>query len=175
MKGSQTIVPILTLSIGVLTMLVAPAIADESMEARVVKVFDGDAILVVGKDQTEHEVKLEGIDAPELKQEFGSESAEALTRMLQDKTVRLTWANKDKFERPLAQVYLADKHINLEMLKNGMAWHFKRYNKSEELAKAEAMAKAAKKGLWAKDAPVAPWTYRQDSKSPDKPFKSNAK
>jgi len=52
-----------------------------------------------------------------------------------------------------------------------MAWHFKRYNKSEELAKIESEAKEVKKGLWAQESPVAPWDYRKENKAPDKPAK----
>ena len=145
--------------------------ADETMEAKVKRVIDGDSSLVVDRNDIEFEAQLEGIDAPEMKQEFGKESLEALTKMLKDQKVKLTWKSKDTYDRLLAQVYLEDKHINLEMLRSGMAWHFKRYNKSEELAKIESEAKQAKKGLWAKESPVAPWDYRKENKAPDKPAK----
>jgi endonuclease YncB( thermonuclease family) len=52
-----------------------------------------------------------------------------------------------------------------------MAWHFKRYNKSEALAKLEVEAKEAKKGLWKNGSPTAPWDYRKENKAPDKPAK----
>lgn len=145
--------------------------ADETMEAKVKRVIDGDSILVVDSNDMEFEAQLEGIDAPEMKQEFGKESLEALTKMLKDQKVKLTWKSKDTYDRLLAQVYLEDKHINIEMLRSGMAWHFKRYNKSEELAKIELEAKQAKKGLWSKESPVAPWDYRKENKAPDKPSK----
>ena len=144
---------------------------DETAEGKVTRILDGDSIFVTDSKSVEFEVQLEGIDAPELKQEFGKESAEGLSKLLKDKTVRLTWKSRDNFERPLAQVYVGDKHINLEMIKTGMAWHFKKYNQDEVLSKAEVEAKEAKKGLWAKEAPTAPWDYRRDNKAPDKPFK----
>jgi micrococcal nuclease len=152
-------------------MASAIASADETMEAKVKRVIDGDSILVVDSNDMEFEAQLEGIDAPEMKQEFGKESLEALTKMLKDQKVKLTWKSKDTYDRLLAQVYLEDKHINIEMLRTGMAWHFKRYNKSEELAKIESEAKLAKKGLWSKESPVAPWDYRKENKAPDKPSK----
>lgn len=145
--------------------------ADETAEGKVTRILDGDSIFVTDAKSVEFEVQLEGIDAPELKQEFGKESTEGLSKLLKDKSVRLTWKSRDNFERPLAQVYVGDKHINLEMIKTGMAWHFKKYNQDEVLAKAEAEAKEAKKGLWAKESPTAPWDYRRDNKAPDKPFK----
>lgn len=145
--------------------------ADETMEAKVKRVIDGDSILVVDGNDVEFEVQLEGIDAPEMKQDFGKKSTNALTKLLKDQKVKLTWKDKDAYDRLLAQVYLEDKHINKEMLSMGMAWHFKRYNKSEELAKIESEAREVKKGLWAQESPVAPWDYRKENKAPDKPAK----
>ena len=83
----------------------------------------------------------------------------------------MTWKSRDNFERPLAQVYVGDKHINLEMIKLGLAWHFKKYNQDEVLAKAETEAKEAKLGLWTKESPMAPWDYRRENKALDKPMK----
>ena len=147
------------------------ALGDETVDGKVTRIIDGDSILVTDSKSVEYEVQLEGIDAPEIKQDFGKESTEGLSKLLKDKTVRITWKSKDNFERLLAQVYDGDKHINMEMIKTGMAWHFKRYNQDEELAKAETAAKEAKKGLWAKESPVAPWDYRKENKAPDKPLK----
>lgn len=141
----------------------------EKMEARIKRVVDGDSIRVLDGLDREVEVQLEGIDAPELKQDFGKESSEALEKMLKGKNVKVTWTKKDNYGRILGQVYLGDVHVNAEMIKNGMAWHFKRYNKSEELAKLENDARAAKRGLWAKNNPTAPWDYRSENKTPDKP------
>ena len=145
--------------------------ADDTVEGKVTRIIDGDSILVTDSKSVEYEVQLEGIDAPELKQDFGKESTDGLTKLLNGKSVRLTWKSKDNFERLLAQVYDGEKHINIEMIKTGMAWHFKRYNKDEALAKAESEAKEAKKGLWAMESPVATWDYRKDNKAPDKPLK----
>ena len=85
--------------------------ADETMEAKVKRVIDGDSILVVDSNDMEFEAQLEGIDAPEMKQEFGKESLEALTKMLKDQKVKLTWKSKDTYDRLLAQVYLEDKFL----------------------------------------------------------------
>ncbi|MFZ5541723.1 MAG: thermonuclease family protein [Pseudomonadota bacterium] len=52
------------------------------------------------------------------------------------------------------------------MLRNGFAWHFKRYESEQEprerltYADAERKAKQAQRGLWSDRAPVAPWDYR---------------
>lgn len=144
---------------------------EQEMTAPVKRVIDGDSILVSDPidSSKELEVQLEGIDAPELKQDFGKEASIGLSKVIDKKNVRITWKSKDNYGRLLGQVYLEKLHVNSEMLKQGLAWHFKRYNKSEELAKMEDEARAAKRGLWAKELPVAPWDYRRENRAPDKP------
>ncbi len=146
-----------------------PPAKEESIEGNVTKVIDGDSIKVRTSEGMEYEVQLEGTDAPELKQPFGKESAEALQKMLGTSKVKVTWQKKDNFERPLAQVYVEDKHINSEMIRTGNAWHFKRYNQSKKLADLEIEAKKEKLGLWGTDNPQAPWDYRKENRAPDKP------
>jgi len=141
----------------------------EEITAKVTKIIDGDSIKVRGADGKEYEVQIEGTDAPELKQEYGKESMEALKKMLFDSDVRVSWKKKDNFERLLAQVYRGDKHINAEMIGSGNAWHFKRYNQSQALADLELEAKKEKRVLWKSENPTAPWDYRKENRAPDKP------
>jgi micrococcal nuclease len=97
---------------------------DEEITAKVTKVVDGDSIKVRSADGKEYEIQLEGTDAPEIKQEHGKESSDALKKMLFDSDVRVTWKKKDNFDRPLAQVYKGQMHVNEEMIRTGNAWHF---------------------------------------------------
>jgi endonuclease YncB( thermonuclease family) len=140
------------------------------MKGLVEKVIDGDSIKIREEGGSEvHEVQIEGTDAPEAKQEYGPESTEALRKLVLDRKVRITWTKKDNFGRRLAQVYIGDEHINRNMIRDGHSWHFKRYNQSKELAQAEEEAKKAKRGLWGTENPQAPWDYRKENRSPDKP------
>lgn len=142
---------------------------EESVDAVVTKIIDGDSIKAKDKDGKEYEIQIEGTDAPESKQPYGKESTDALRVMLADHPIRVTWQKKDNFERLLAQVHVGDKHINSEMIREGHAWHFKRYNQSEQLAACEAEAKKEKRGLWRTENPQAPWDYRKENRAPDKP------
>lgn len=137
--------------------------------AKVIKIIDGDSIKVRAIDGKEYEVQIEGTDAPEIKQEHGKESSEALRKLVFDSDVRVSWKKKDNFDRPLGQVYRGDKHINSEMILSGNAWHFKRYNQSQALADLETQARKGKRGLWKAENPIAPWDYRKENRAPDKP------
>ncbi len=74
-----------------------------SIEARVVKVVDGDTLKVLLKDREEY-VRLAGIDAPELK--HGGESAREFLSTLCPigSTVHLEIIGRDKYRRLLAVV-----------------------------------------------------------------------
>ena len=71
---------------GLIALFASPiAFGDETFEGKVIKVIDGDTITVTDKKEVEYEVQLEGIDAPELKQDFGKESTQSLTKLLKGK------------------------------------------------------------------------------------------
>jgi hypothetical protein len=53
--------------------------------------------------------------------------------------------------------------INLEMVKEGWAWHYKAYSSDKTLADAEVAAKKIRRGLWADSNPTPPWEYRNGS------------
>ena len=142
---------------------------EESIVATVTKVIDGDSLKAKTKEGKEYEIQVEGIDAPELKQPQGKEATEALSKMVMGKEIKVTWTKKDNFDRLLAQIHVDKTHANQEMLRTGHAWHFKRYNQSKELAELEEEAKKAKRGLWATENPQAPWDFRKETRSPEKP------
>ena len=142
---------------------------EESIVATVTKVIDGDSLKAKTKEGKEYEIQVEGIDAPELKQPHGKEATEALSKMVMGKEIKVNWTKKDNFDRLLAQIHVDKTHANQEMLRTGHAWHFKRYNQSKELAELEEEAKKAKRGLWATENPQAPWDFRKETRSPEKP------
>jgi endonuclease YncB( thermonuclease family) len=51
------------------------------------------------------------------------------------------------------------------MLKAGMAWHYKQFDKSEEYARFETQARNKKIGLWADKNPIEPWLFRKQKKT----------
>jgi micrococcal nuclease len=70
-------------------------------------------------------------------------------------------------------VYIGQKCLNEELIKNGLAWVYKRYC-SESFCnhwlKLEQYAQVNKLGLWIYDNPVPPWDFRRgkSNKSKDK-------
>lgn len=139
----------------------APAASPEPPVAwRVVGVSDGDTLTALDESNTKHKVRLHGIDAPEIGQPFGTKSREALGRLAMKKTATLHLKGRDRYGRDLARVEVDGRDVNRELVKDGLAWHYVRYDDSPELASAEREAREAKRGVWADTGAVPPWEWR---------------
>ena len=113
------------------TLLYTSLTLADTLIARVVGVTDGDTITVLDASNTQYKVRLSGIDAPEKKQPFGQVSKKSLSDMVYDKEVLVDWSKKDRYQRIVGKVLLNDEDVNLEQVKRGLAWHFKKYKKEQ--------------------------------------------
>lgn len=77
------------------------------------------------------------------------------------KTVKIIQITKDRYKRTIAWVYIDGKNLNEELIKSGLAWHYKKYSSDKNLAEMEIQAKRHHIGLWADPRPVAPWKFRR--------------
>ena len=68
-----------------IAFLALPLIAFADITGRVVAVTDGDTIKVLDNTNTQHKVRLTGIDAPEKGQPFDNKSREHLASMVAGK------------------------------------------------------------------------------------------
>jgi endonuclease YncB( thermonuclease family) len=141
-----------------LTLLTAEP---KTITSRVVKIADGDTLTVLDETNTQHKIRLAGIDAPEKAQPFGTKSRENLAAKVFGKTVRVEVIDVDRYKREVGRIYLGDRFINLEMVRNGFAWRYVRYDKPGEFTAAEGEARDARRGLWSDPNPVPPWEWRR--------------
>ena len=75
-----------TLALAAVLLPPALALATEPFTATVVKVKDGDSLVVL-RDNKQIEIRLEGIDCPELHQAFGQKAKQATSQLAAGKTV----------------------------------------------------------------------------------------
>ena len=127
---------------------------------RVVRIKDGDTIVIVGQDNIDLELRLAGIDAPERDQPFGAEAATFLESLLSGQTVHLDNVEREKYGRVLANVYLGSRWVDLELVQHGCAWVYPNTD-SRALRDAEAKARTERTGLWSLDSPTPPWEWRK--------------
>ena len=131
-----------------------------SVSGRVVSVADGDTITIIGDGNTQYKIRLNAIDAPEKSQAFGQKSKQQLSNYVFGKDVTVTWKSKDKYGRVLGTVFVGNTDINLQMVRDGYAHHYKRFDRSPAYAAAETEARQNRRGLWSDPNPISPEDYR---------------
>ncbi len=68
-------------------MIITSTFPERRVVGKVVGVHDGDTATVLDSDKTQYKVRFNGIDAPELKQDFGSKSKRNLSDLIFGKEV----------------------------------------------------------------------------------------
>jgi endonuclease YncB( thermonuclease family) len=136
--------------------------AAEPLTGKVVSVTDGDTVRVLDAANVQHKVRLNGIDAPERGQPFGTVARDRLAALVMGKAVTVHNDGRDKWGRTLGRIEVEGQDVNRQMVADGMAWHYSRFNNDARLAAAERQARAAKRGLWGDAKPVPPWGMAGD-------------
>ncbi len=72
-------------------------------------------------------VRLYGIDAPEMGQDFGRRSKQFASDMVHGQTVTLRVRDVDRYGRTVAEVMLGDRSLNGALVAAGLAWVFPQY------------------------------------------------
>jgi len=95
---------------------------DEGETFFVKRVIDGDTI-VIDEDIS---VRLLGINSPERGEVYYNEAKEFLENLVLNKTVKLKYGKDkyDKYHRVLAYVFVGNKNVNLELVKDGLANYY---------------------------------------------------
>lgn len=143
------------------------------VQGKAVSVYDGDTITVLSEEKTQYKCRFNGIDAPEKKQDFGTKSQESLASMVFGKTVTIEYNKVDKYGRFVCKVLVDGMDTNLEQIKRGFAWHYKKYQDEQTpedrkaYADAEVKAREQKLGLWADLNPTPPWDWRRGVNNPN--------
>ncbi len=139
--------------------------SEKLLHLRVVGVHDGDTLTGLDEARTQFKIRLDAIDAPEIKQPFGQASKKALAEKVFGKDVVVVAKTKDRYGRTVGHIMLGKRDINLEMLEEGMAWHYEKYDHNKRMREAEQTARAARRGLWAEVDSVPPWDWRAAGRS----------
>lgn len=150
-----------------------------TIDGFVVKVSDGDT-LTVDSGGTKLKVRLYGIDAPETGkinrgngrtskegQPFGQESQRALWGKVYHRKVRIDVMDIDRYRRLVSLVRMGNRNINLEMIREGWSWAYRKYLHSayaSEFIEEEELARRRRAGLWQDNNPRPPWEFRKSQR-----------
>jgi endonuclease YncB( thermonuclease family) len=137
------------------------------LKGEIVGVTDGDTVTLLDAHNQQVKIRLAGIDAPERKQPYGEKAKLVLSEMVYRQQVLIEWFKVDRYGRVIGKIISAGNDTNLEMIRAGLAWHYKKYASEqlqadrESYARAETEARLATKGLWTENNPVPPWDWRK--------------
>jgi len=145
-------------------MMPALALNAQILKGRVFQVSDGDTILIQTTGRRV-EIRLHGIDAPELMQVHGMRAKRFLARLVNGREVRVLMKARDRLRRIIGVVTIEEINVNMAMIAKGMAWVYRRHIEREPYyefwKRLERRARIAKRGLWSDPHPVAPWRWRR--------------
>ena len=145
----------------------------EEWQVKEGSIYDGDTLRVV-RGSEELKIRFCGIDAPEKKMPMGIASRDHLRSLvdISNGEVLLVPIEKDRYGRTVAEVYVKDSrstaiNLNVQMVRDGYAWHYERYSGNcpirNEFAVAQELAQDEGLGIW-KGNPQPPWQWRKANK-----------
>ena len=134
---------------------------------KVVGVTDGDTVTILNSSNKEIKVRLAGIDAPESGQGFGQAAKSHLSSLVFVQHVKCDADKIDDYGRIIGTLRFNGNDVNLQMVKDCMAWHYKKYEGEQSAtdrvaySAAETSSRNRRCGLWQDGNPIAPWAFRQ--------------
>lgn len=139
----------------------------ETLTGRVVGIADGDTLTLLDATNTQHKIRLSGIDSPEKRQPFGQACKKSLSDLAYDRVVAVESNKLDRYGRVIGKVLVNGQDVNLEQVRRGCGWHYKKYQNEQILDDqlsynaAEGAARASRVGLWTDNEPMPPWEWRK--------------
>ena len=149
----------------ILFLIISNFIISQTFTGKVVGVKDGDTMVILFENKA-ITIRLEHIDCPEKNQPFGYKAKKFVSDFCFGKTVVVIGnGKKDRNGRWIGEIFFKNQNLGKELVRNGLAWHFKRYSKSADYADLEIAARKKKIGLWRDKDPIAPWNWRKSKRN----------
>jgi len=139
-----------------------PTLSNGIHQGKVVSIADGDTLTLL-IDNIQYRIRLAEIDTPEKKQPYGTKARQALSKLVFGEEIKVNVQTTDRYGRSVARVYADDVDVCAELVRQGMAWVYRKYVKDESLFDMEQEAQNASRGLWSlpESQRVPPWEWRR--------------
>ncbi len=141
------------------------------LQGEVVRVKDGDTVVIALKGNAgQITCRLYGIDAPESQhrdrkgQPYAREAGMELRQLIGKKTVDIITTGEQTYGREVCIIKKNGEDINLEMVRRGYAWAYRKHLKApyaSEYIDAENKARLQRAGVWQQDSPLPPWEFKR--------------
>jgi endonuclease YncB( thermonuclease family) len=133
MRLGSTVMRIVALAFLLFTLTASA----ENITGRVIGVTDGDTVTLLDNDKQQHKIRLSGIDAPEKAQAFGTKSKQSLSDCAYNHPAKVEYTKRDRYQRIVGKVLVSGRDCNLQQIRSGMAWHYKKYAGEQSAADRE--------------------------------------
>jgi endonuclease YncB( thermonuclease family) len=144
-----------------LTLVICGAQA-RSFEGVVTHVTDGDSVSVrPASGGAPRQVRLQGIDAPEICQAFGVSARNALAAHVLHRQVTVSSRARDRYQRMLGRINVNGQDLGAWLVSGGFAWSDRFRHHPGPYAAQEARARTARLGLWAAAPAMEPREFRK--------------
>ena len=127
-------------------------------KSRVLKIMDGDTIVMSYQSSVpmKEKVRLLNVNTPERGEPGFRQAAQALKKLVANKTVRLEFETpnlpkRDRYGRLLAYVMADGLNVNVELVRQGWSTYWTKYGQSrfrQHFIQAQRQARTAKRGVW---------------------------
>lgn len=151
----------------ILLLLAAGTSAADIVTGRIVGVHDGDTVTLLDGSQIQHRIRLSQIDAPEIGhgrgkpgQPYGQRSKQSLSDLVYGQPVHAECGTRDKYGRQVCTIWTGQTDVNLEQVRRGMAWVYRKYARDPSYYQAEEEARRTGRGLWSHTDAIPPWEWR---------------
>jgi len=146
MRPKPIIIIILFITSGIFYYNITDATSTETFQ--ISQVVDGDTARLTNGVT----LRLIGINTPEKNMPYFQEAKDLLTILIQNKSVQIQSFGTGKYGRTLAFIFLNEKNINTQILKQGLAtlYCYEDDPCLDELKQAEEFARLNQKALWKK-------------------------
>ena len=138
--------------------------AGQRVEGTVTRVSDGDT-LWLQPDGEGHgkpiKLRLDGIDAPESCQPWGTEATQALSARVMGRRVQVVLKARDAYRRWLVSLSMDGDDVSAWLVHEGHAWSYRSGRSAGPYAEQERAARGARRGLFSQRDPMQPQVFRR--------------
>jgi endonuclease YncB( thermonuclease family) len=148
-------------------VLVVNAAWADVIVGHVIRITDGDTLVIVDPKNLQYKIRLAGIDSPERNQAFGNAAKQSLSFLAFGKPALVEFQKRDRYGRIVGKVFVGNLDVCLEQIRLGMAWHYKDYELEQSVedriayAIEEVRARRNRVGLWKdrEQSPPGEWRH----------------
>lgn len=147
-----------------LVIVVLPNVtfATTDITGRVILVGSGDTCIVLTSKGEQLALSLYGIAAPERGQDYAEQATQFASYLMGHQDVSVEIYSEDQYGRQVGVVWVGEKNINRELVRQGYAWQYSKICKKSfcrEWSSLQEKARLSRLGVWAMKNPIPPWKW----------------